>query len=206
MGGRISRHAGKMPALPGGSRGNGVRRSVCALMIAALFAFGCASPNVNPVSAARNRGYVDFYADPAGQLCWDVAKVDPARGHSHTLFSEVHPVEGRILRLAFAPGRYTFRVTFLNRAVIAPVLVEVNVQEGRVSPVEIELTGEGTTEVRTKQVTGGGTVYGRYGRTTKIRNAPTDRFRLTATAGEAQPYQPKEKMPYAAAPPETTDH
>jgi hypothetical protein len=42
----------------------------------ALWASGCATQNVNPPQARANTGYVDFHADPAGELYWQVERFD----------------------------------------------------------------------------------------------------------------------------------
>ena len=69
--------------------------------------FGCASPNVNPDAARPLTGYVDLYADPAGELAWDVRRFDAGANQFKTvLFSTVEPVEGRVLRVALAPRQH----------------------------------------------------------------------------------------------------
>jgi hypothetical protein len=72
----------------------------------ALWASGCVTQNVNPPQARANTGYVDFHADSAGELYWQVERFDD-RAHSFkNVFSELEPPTGGFLRLAFAPGHY----------------------------------------------------------------------------------------------------
>jgi hypothetical protein len=102
-------------------------------------------------------------------------------------FYETSPVPGPILRLAFKPGQYQLRVTVLNHAVIAPGVTDVEVQDGRVTPVTVTLLPAGTVLVETKQAHAGGTYYGRYGRRTKISNAEAVNYEVIA---ESQPPLP----------------
>src|SRR6202142_3146173 len=128
------------------------------LMLAAagLFVTGCASPNVNPPRARANTGYVDFYADSSGELSWQVARFDDHTQGFRSVFSEFEPPPGRALRLAFPPGHYLLRVTFMNCVVREPGLVEVDVKDGMITPVRVQLTETGETTVETKQTSVGG--------------------------------------------------
>ena len=169
------------------------------LMLAAvgLFVTGCASPNVNPPRARANTGYVDFYADSSGELIWEVARFDERRQSFRGVFSELEPPPGRALRLAFPPGHYRLRVTFMNRVVREPGLVEVEVKDGMITPVHVALISDGTTQVETKETRIGGTFKGRYGRGTKFSSDESTMYRISAAAKPAMPYQAKERMPYA---------
>ena len=78
-----------------------------------LLAGGCASPNLNPAVARPHTGYVDFYAVNADDLSWDVTDVK----RNKKVFYEFDPVKEPILRLAFKPGKYQLRITFLNHPI-----------------------------------------------------------------------------------------
>ena len=84
------------------------------------------------------------------------------------VFWDLDPPPGGILRLAFAPGHHRLRVALLNCVIKKPVVVEVEVQDGKVLPVRVRLTEAGTTVVETKEQERGGTAFGRYGRRTKF--------------------------------------
>ena len=165
-----------------------------ALAALAWWASGCATPNVNPPQARANTGYVDFHADPSGELCWEVARVDDRTQSLRILFSDLQPPPGGILRLAFAPGHYRLRVTFLNRVITQPAEVEVEVQNGKITPVCVVLTSAGTTQVETKEVSRGGTVRGRYGQRTRLGSDEAVMYGLSAVADLPVPYRVKENM------------
>jgi hypothetical protein len=162
----------------------------------ALWASGCATQNVNPPQARANMGYADFRADPAGELYWQVERFDDHAQVFQKVFSELEPPTGGLLRLAFAPGRHRLRVTFLNRVITQPAEIEVEVQDGRITPVRVVLTSAGTTQVETREVSRGGTVRGHYGRRTRLGSDETVRYGLSAVADPPVPYQVKERMPY----------
>jgi len=169
------------------------------LMLAAvgLFVTGCASPNVNPPQARANTGYVDFHADPSAGLCWEVARFDGRSQSFQRVFSELKPPRTGVLRLAFAPGRHQFRVTFLNRVIAKPAEVELEVQDGKITPVRVTLIEVGVALVQTRETNRGGTARGRYGRRTKIGSDATAMYSLSAVADAPIPYQLKERTPYA---------
>ena len=171
--------------------------TLTALATASLFVAGCASPNVNPPRARANTGYVDFYADSSGELSWQVARFDERKQSFQSVFSEFEPPPGRALRVAFAPGHYRLRVTFINCVVREPGLVEVEVKDGLITPVPVALIPDGTTQVETKETRVGGTFKGRYGRGTKFGSDESTTFRVSAEAKPAVSYQIKEQMPYA---------
>ena len=165
------------------------------LLLFALLALGvpgCATPNVNPPQARANTGYVDFQADPSAELCWDVARFDDRTQDFKSVFSELDPLADGVLRLAFAPGHYRLRVTFLNRVITQPAEIEVEVQDGKITPVRVTLTETGTAFVQTKETSRGGTAKGRYGRRTKIDTDETVMSGLSAVADPPMPYQVKE--------------
>ncbi len=171
-------------------------KSFLALAILGLLAGGCASPNVNPANARPHTGYVDFYAVDADNLWWDVTDIK----RNKKVFYEFGPVQEPILRLAFKPGTYQLRVTFLNHAILVPGVADVEVQDGRVTPVTVTLLPAGTVLVETKTARAGGTYYGRYGRRAKISNTEAVNYEVSAEPQLPVTFQPKAQMPYAVAP------
>jgi len=165
-------------------------------VLLALWASGCATQNVNPPQARANTGYVDFQADPSAELCWDVARFDDRTQDFKSVFSELDPLADGVLRLAFAPGHYRLRVTFLNRVIAKPAEIEVEVQDGKITPVRVTLTAAGTAFVKTKSESYGGTAKGRYGRRTKYGSNESVMYDLSAVAAPPVAYQVKERMPY----------
>jgi hypothetical protein len=187
----------RISALSGTSRGS--RIFPCVLAAALLILTGCASPNVNPPQPRANTGYVDFYAVTTEPVCWDVSRFDEREQNFKRVFSQLKPPEGQILRLAFAPGAYRLRVTFLDLVVKEPVVVEVKVEDGKIAPVKITLTEDGTTSVQRRvQQARGPTYAGSYGRRAEFSNEDSPVFRLSAEAGQPLAYQLKARMPYAA--------
>jgi hypothetical protein len=163
--------------------------------IAGLWAAGCASTNVDPDVAKPGLGYVDFYCkDPS--VMWNVKDVTTA--NSKRLFSKPKPVESGVLRMAFAPGTYKLEVSFLNRVVSEPGVVELQIQDRQVLPVEAYMVPAGSTLIREKSISGGATVYGRYGRTTKVTNEGANLFRVELTPQAPIAYAKKDQMSYAA--------
>jgi hypothetical protein len=166
------------------------------LVAVGLLVVGCASPNVNPPQARANTGYVDFHADSASELCWEVARFDGRSQSYQRVFSELEPPLGGVLRLAFAPGRHRLRVTILNRVITQPAEVEVELQDGKITPVRVTLTEAGVALVQTRQTSRGGTARGRYGRRTTIGSDETVMYAISAVADTPVAYQLKERMSY----------
>jgi hypothetical protein len=160
-------------------------------------AFGCASANITAREPKPNTGYVDFYSPTDAELCWDVRDGGASGRHFRTVFSEVKPVDGDVLRLGLAPGRHRLRVTFLNRVVKASAEIEVEIQNGKVIPVAVSLAAAGATTVLSKQTTMGGTPAGRGGRRTKINSEESAMFDISAVVESAVPYQPRQQMSYS---------
>ena len=172
-------------------------RALAPAAAAVLLCFGCASPNVNPPAPRSNSGYVDFYTESAGEVVWNIQRLDATANQFKAVFSELDPMAGGILRLAFAPGRQQLRVTFLNHAITEPAVVEVDVRNGQITPVHVALTEAGVASVQTREERLGGTAKGPYGRGTKIGSYETKTFRVTAAVQDPRPYQLKEQMRYA---------
>ena len=163
-----------------------------------LLAGGCASSNVNPASARSHTGYVDFYAVNADDLSWDITDVQ----RDKKVYYEFDPVKESILRLAFKPGQYQLRVTFVNHAVLQPGVADVEVREDMVTPVTVALLPAGTVLVEDKSGTAGGTYYGHFGRRTKITSNETASYEVSVEPQPPVHYQPKAQMSYAVAPKE----
>jgi hypothetical protein len=178
--------AGRMPALPG-----------VGTFLAVLWFFlsGCASPNQNPASPRLHTGYVDFYTDTDMDLSWQVKWLDEKAGTARTVFSEFEPVPGNILRLAATPGKQRYQIFFINRATEGPQVVEIEVDDGKITPVHIELTPVGTTQVDRQDYAVRGSAKG-YGRKRKFYNDTNQIYKISATPQPEQNYRVKEQMPY----------
>jgi hypothetical protein len=168
-----------------------------ALIALAVAACGCASPNVNPPRPKARTGYVDFFTSPPEALAWEVRMYGATTNKFKTVYFDVRPVEGGVLRLAFPPGRHQLRVTCVNRVVFHPAEIEVEVRDGRITPLRITLTEAGIAMVRTKEQSTGSTAYGRYGRRTKIDSDETMMFDVSVTADAPIEYQPRDRLLYA---------
>jgi hypothetical protein len=165
-------------------------------MMLLFMAFGCASANVNPPAPRANTGYVDFYSTTDAEVCWEVRDGGDSGNDFRTVFSDVKPVQGDVLRLPFKPGHHRLRITFLNRAILKPAQADVFVENEKITPLRVILTEGGATTVLSKQTTMGGTPSGRGGRRVKINSEESALFTISAVADAAVPYQPKEQMPY----------
>ena len=168
------------------------------LVLAALglWVTGCATPNVNPPQARANTGYVDFHADPPEELWWEVMRFDDRAQNFQRVFSEFSPPPGGVLRLAFAPGTHRLRVTFLNRVIVKPVELDVEVVDAKVIPVQVTLTEAGVTLVKT-ETKSVGAARGGVGQRTKIGTDEAFMFSLSTVAASPMPYQVKAQTPYA---------
>lgn len=172
-------------------------QALLALAVFGLLASGCATQDRNPAQAASKTGYVDFHADPVADLGWKVERFDDRTQSFTTIFSASQPPSDGILRLGFAPGFYRLQVTFLDRAVLEPTAAEVKVEDGMITPVRIQFADAESASVKTKETSVGGTLYGRYGRRTKIGSAETLIYQAKAFPEPPQTYRPKQQMPYA---------
>lgn len=168
-----------------------------ALAALALWVPGCATQNVNPPQARANTGYVDFHVDPSAGLSWEVARFDDRTQNLRILFSNLKPPPGGILRLAFAPGHYRLRVTFLNRIISQPMEVEVEVKDGMITPVQVALIPDGTALVERREQRVGPTVRGHYRSNIKLSSDESTLYRISAGVDAPMPYQVKERTAYA---------
>jgi hypothetical protein len=162
-----------------------------------LWVQGCATRNVNPPQARANTGYVDIHAGLTNDLNWDVTRWDDHSRNWQSVFWDLEPPPGGVLRLAFPPGRQRLRIALLNRVITRPVEVEVEVQDGKVTPLRVTLSAAGTTVVQTKEQSRGGTAFGRYGRRTRFGSDEMTMYHLSASATPPAAYQVREQMPYA---------
>ena len=181
---------------PGGLRQSDALLRLFLTIVLGLGLAGCASRNVDPPKPGSHVGYLDFYADPPGPLSWHVEKIDPQSGQAHTLFQHYAPLDDRILRLAVKPGSYHLRISFFNLVTQGPAEAVAEVETGKITPVKIELIEKGTVLVESKETRAGGTYYGRFGRSTRLRENETTRYELRAAAEPPENYQPKAQMPY----------
>ena len=166
-------------------------------VLAAITLTGCLSSDVNPSHAHSHKGYVDFYNDSAVPLCWQIDRFDARAQDFRQIFWSVEPPANAILRLPFAPGSYRFGITILNRDTIGPAEIEVQVVDGKITPVHVTFTEKGTSEIRGTTTSAGGTVYGTYGRRTKFRYNPAAMYSVSTATAESMVYRPKSEMPYA---------
>jgi len=163
------------------------------LAVAACLAAGCASPNVNPSHARANTGYVDFHADPPGDLFWEVSNIDDPQ-NPKVLFSELSAPEGGVLRLAFPPGHHRVRITFLNRVIKVPGETDVEVRDGKITPVRVKLTDAGAASVQTITQGSGSSAQGRFRSSNRYGSDSSVMYGLAAVAETPIDYQPKERM------------
>jgi len=63
----------------------------------------------------------------------------------------------------------------------------------------LTLVDVGEALVQSKQVQGGATYFGHYGRNTKITDNPNIMYQVNLAAGPLSAYKPKADMPYAKA-------
>jgi hypothetical protein len=172
-------------------------KCLLALGVGVVLVAGCATHNVNPPQARSHTGYVDFHADPPAELYWEVSRFEDHSQSMERVFSEMKPPEGGFLRLAFAPGVHRLQITFLNRVISTPAKIDVEVQDGKITPVRISLAEAGAAAVETKEVGWGSTAKGRYRRPVKYNSRETTMYELSAKAEAPVGYQPKEQMPNA---------
>jgi hypothetical protein len=139
-------------------------------------------------------GYVDFYADQAEPISWAISRFDESQKDFKKAFFQVEPLKERILRLGFKPGNYRLRVSILNRVTHGPVLVDVEVKDGLIAPVQVKLTAAGTARVEDKDIKMGSKVRGRRG--LSVSYDVSVAYEVSTKAGEPAPFAPKDKMPY----------
>jgi len=160
--------------------------------IGLTFLMGCATGGVNPPRASENTGYVDVHANPSAEVRWEVARSIESAGEFRGLvISCFDPSPDGILRLALAPGPHWLRLTCLNRLTTGPTDIEVEVEDGKVTPVCVTFAGAGTARGENEFV------HSRYGQRTIIPENEEPIYRISATAGAPLAYRCKSEMPYA---------
>src|SRR5262249_25479619 len=147
-----------------------------------------------------NTGYLDLYADSDMEVYWGVQRLQAPGNEYNEVFSKMNPVKDGFLRLAFPPGHYQFRIRFLNLAILEPAIVEVDIQDQLITPVQVVLNQAGESTALSKETSFGTRASGRSGRRTRITNSQAAMYRLTASAQPSQPYKPKQQMPYSTKP------
>lgn len=173
------------------------RRFLIIAALASLVSAGCSSPNVNPAAPRANTGYVDFYTDASLGLSWEVKRADERTGEMRKAFLKYQPLPGNILRLAAPAGTNRFQVWFSNKVTTGPQRVEVRVANGKITPVHVTLSTEGSTSVRTESYEYRNTRRG----TRQVAVSDTEErkaFQIGLVAATPQDYQQKEWMPYFA--------
>jgi len=166
------------------------------LLLLLLLVISCRSTNVNPADAKPNTGYVDLYSPADTNLCWEVKDVQVKSGKARTLFSNVKPVQGSVLRLALSPGDHRLSITFLNKAVSIPALLDLTVEDGRITPVLVTLQETGTITARGEQTSFRTTLRG-VGQATDLQDRPATLYEISASAEPPRPYWPKEALAYS---------
>lgn len=166
------------------------------LVLPLLAGNGCVSPNVNPAAPQANKAYLDFYAKGPEALAWSIREFDAGANQFQVLYRDSQPLPEGILRLALPPGNHRLEVSCLNRVILEPATIELVAVAGTVTPVEVQLSTEGTALVRTAETQRGPTYRGRYGRATAVDYVESHPCRVRAAVQAQQPYQRKERMPY----------
>ena len=115
-----------------------------------------------PTTGPVENGLCGFLCRFGWKLRWQVARFDDRAQSFKNVFSEWDLLPVRVLRLAFAPGHYRIRVTFTNRVVREPGLVEVEVRDGMITPVHVVLIPEGASLVETREDRWGTSYKGHY--------------------------------------------
>jgi hypothetical protein len=137
------------------------------IAVTLLLLAGCTTSHRNPASPRANTGYVDFYTDMDLDLYWQIKEMDKALGKFKIVFREFKSVDGNILRLPTTPGSHEFQVWVMNCVTDGPKPIQVQVEDGKVTPVHIALQPLGAISVDRKEYGFRGSTKG-YGRGTKI--------------------------------------
>ena len=157
-----------------------------------LVVAGCATPEANPSVPKPNKGYCDFYSEPAGEIFWRIEQRDDQASQFKPCYSRFSPPEHGIVRLELAPGRRRFRINFLNMATEGPVEADVEIVAGKTCPVEVRRQATRETFVRSVE-----DKVRHGGRRREVTDDQQQIYRLLASPQPPQVYAAKEKMPYA---------
>jgi hypothetical protein len=152
---------------------------------------GCVTSEVNPPAPKANKGYADFYAEPAGEICWRIEERDDRTTQFKQLYSKFSPPEHGIVRLELPPGHHRFQITFLNLATEGPVEAEVDIVAEKICPVAVRRESGGETYVRTVED------KARHGgRRREVTDDQQQIYRLLPIPQPTQGYETKDKMRY----------
>ena len=162
------------------------------LAMLVLVAAGCATSESNPLKPRSNRGYADFYAEPAGDVYWRIDEWDQESSEFKQRYSKFGAPEHGIVRLELAPGVHRFRITFLNMATEAPVDTDVAIVPEKVSPVALRRMPVGDTYVRSVE-----DKVKHAGRRREVTDDQQQIYRLVPRSLTPEAYQQKAKMRYA---------
>jgi hypothetical protein len=170
--------------------------ALCLLSLTTLTMIpGCKTGAVNPAQAKANTGYVDFSAPGQGDLYWQVRQYDEKAGAFKTVFSRLKPLDGPILRLATPPGHQRFQITFLNRVVENPATVDVEVLNGMITPVRVELIEVGSTKLERREARLGYTVR-RFEPGARVTSSEASAYDVLAKPQPSVPYRKKASAHY----------
>lgn len=162
------------------------------LTAALVLGVGCKSANTNSPVAKANTGYVDFYAGTNAPLSWEIKEISP---ETKTLFSQINPVTESIVRVAVPPGHYKLQITFLNRTVEKPAELELDVRDGMILPVKVDLQGAGEVSSRRVETSIHQSIkQPRMGRDIEYPSA--NLYRISVVPQQPIAYRSKEAMPY----------
>jgi len=84
-----------------------------------------------------------------------------------------------------------------TRRLYARKTADNGLEDGLITPVNVRLIPDGTTQVQIKEQRVGGTAKGRYGWKTKYSSTETTLFQLRAEAEAPMSYRVKEQTTYA---------
>lgn len=131
-------HANTQSLQPGDFPRHLVKALSCLILLAGLV-LGCTTSHGHLSAARSGLSFVDFHSDPPEDLAWRVSRFDFEKRTWVPVYADLKPPAGGVLRLACVPGPYQFQVTLLNRVVLQPALVDVEVVEGLTTPVRVGL-------------------------------------------------------------------
>jgi hypothetical protein len=170
----------------------------CLSALAAMcyFVSGCASADVNPQVPHAKTGYVDIYCAENAGIDWDVKRFSAPDKRYLSVFSELNPVDGGVLRLAFPPGPHKLRITVLNHVIKTPADIDAEVVDGKITPLRIAFNDVGDVVVQSSQTSIGASAAGRYRRPVTLTSTEADMYDLSAIPSEPIAYLPKQRMSY----------
>ena len=113
---------------------------------------GCVSSNVNPAQPKVGTGYVDFYTTVPQELSWTVQRFNGRQQSFETLYSSFEPLRDPALRVALPPGEHLLEVRINNLLMEGVKRVKVRVEEGKVTPVFVQLYSVGVNSTEQKEV------------------------------------------------------